>query len=37
MLCFETQEGANAEIQDLNETTRYIAKKYAPKKRKKQY
>ena len=32
MVCFETKEGANIAIQDLNETTRYIAKEYEPKK-----
>ena len=32
MVCFETKKEANAAIQDLNETTRYIAKKYEPKK-----
>ena len=28
MACFETKQEANATIQDLNETTRYIAKEY---------
>ena len=32
MVCFETKEEANIAIQDLNETTRYIAKEYEPKK-----
>ena len=32
MVCFETNEEANIAIQDLNETTRYIAKEYVPKK-----
>ena len=32
MVCFETKKEANAAIQDLNETTRYIAKEYEPKK-----
>ena len=32
MVCFETKEEANAAIQDLNETTRYIAKEHEPKK-----
>ena len=32
MVCFETKEEANAAIQGLNETTRYIAKEYEPKK-----
>ena len=31
MVCFETKEEANIAIQDLNETTRYIAKEYEPK------
>ena len=31
MVCFETKEEANTAIQDLNETTRYIAKEYQPK------
>ena len=30
MVCFETKEEANTAIQDLNETTRYIAKEYEP-------
>ena len=32
MVCFETKEEANIAIQDLNETTRYIAKEYEPQK-----
>ena len=28
MVCFETKKEANAAIQDLNETTRHIAKEY---------
>ena len=32
MVCFETKEKANTAIQDLNETTRCIAKEYEPKK-----
>ena len=32
MVCFETKEEANIAIQDLTETTRYIAKEYEPKK-----
>ena len=32
MVCFETKEEANIAIQDLNETTRYIAMEYDPKK-----
>ena len=32
MVCFETKEEANTAIQDLHETTRYIAKKHEPKK-----
>ena len=32
MVCFETKEEANAAIQDLNETSRYIAKEYDTKK-----
>ena len=32
MVCFETKEEANIAIQDLNETTRYIAKEYKPQK-----
>ena len=32
MMCFETKEEANIAIQDLNETTRYIAKEYEPQK-----
>ena len=32
MVCFETKNEANAAIQDLNETTRYIAKEYEHKK-----
>ena len=32
MVCFETKEEANIAIQDLNETTRYIAMEYGPKK-----
>ena len=32
MVCLETKEEANTAIQDLNETTRYIAKEYEPKK-----
>ena len=31
MVCFETKEEANIAIQDLNETTSYIAKEYEPK------
>ena len=31
MVCFETKKEANAAIQDLNETTRYIAKEYEHK------
>ena len=31
MVCFKTEE-ANTAIQDLNETTKYIAKEYEPKK-----
>ena len=34
MVWFETQE-ANASIQDLNETTSYIAKEYEPRKQRK--
>ena len=30
-VCFETKEEANIAIQDLNETTRYMAKEYEPK------
>ena len=30
MVCFETKEEASTAIQDLNETTRYIAKEYEP-------
>ena len=32
MVCFETKEEANIAIQDLNETTRYIAWEYESKK-----
>ena len=32
MVCFETKNEENAAIQDLNETTRYIAKEYEHKK-----
>ena len=32
IVCFETKEEAKIAIQDLNETTRYIAKEYDPKK-----
>ena len=32
MVCFEIKEEANIAIQDLNETTRYIAKEYEPQK-----
>ena len=32
MVCFEKKEKANTVIQELNETTMYIAKKYKPKK-----
>ena len=32
MVCFEIKEEANIAIQDLNETTRYIAMEYDPKK-----
>ena len=32
MVCFETKEEANIAIQDPNQTTRYIAKEYEPKK-----
>ena len=32
MVRFETNEEANTAIQDLNETTRYIAKEYQAKK-----
>ena len=32
MMCFETKEEANIAIQDLNETTRYIAKEHEPQK-----
>ena len=32
MVCFETKEEANIAIQDLNETTRYIAMEYDPEK-----
>ena len=31
-ICFETKKEANAAIQDLNETTRYIAKEHEHKK-----
>ena len=34
MVCFETKEEANIAIQDLNGRTRYITKKYEPKKQK---
>ena len=34
MVCFETKKEANAAIQDLNESTRYIAKEYELKKQK---
>ena len=34
MVCFELKEEANVAIEDLNETTRYTAKEYEPKKRK---
>ena len=30
MVCFETKEGANTAIQDLNETSICIAKEYQP-------
>ena len=32
MVCFETKEEGKTAIQDLNETTRHIAKEYEPKK-----
>ena len=32
MVCFEIKEETNTASQDLNETTRYIANKYEPKK-----
>ena len=32
MVCFEINEEASIAIQDVNETTRYIAKTYVPKK-----
>ena len=32
MVCFETKEEVYTAIQDLNETTRYIAKEYEHKK-----
>ena len=32
MVCFKTKEEASTAIQDLNETTRYIAKEDEPKK-----
>ena len=35
MVCFETKEEPNTAIQGLNETTRYIAKEYEPKKQRK--
>ena len=31
-MCFETKEEANIAIQDLNQTTRYIAEEYEPQK-----
>ena len=34
MVCFKTKEEANTAIQDLNETTRYMAKEYQPKNQK---
>ena len=35
MVCFKTKEEASTAIQDLNETTRYIAKEDEPKKQRK--
>ena len=35
MVCFKTKEEASTAIQDLNETTRYIAKEHEPKKQRK--